>query len=568
MWTNAPRNGVNFMGRRTTYRIATLVGLCILLGTTISATPLPVTGIERVSVSSTGVQGEHWSSLGSISADGRYVAFHTMANNFLDIDQNDTKADVFVHDRQAKSTTLVSMSSNGTQGNESSSDADISANGRYVAFSSWARNLAPEASGYGDVYVHDRQTKQTVQISVASDGTPADEYSGSPSISDDGRFVAFSSKARNLVSNDTVYDDVFIHDRDTDSDGMFDEPGAIRTARVSQASDGTPAEGNSDRPQLSDDGRYIVFSSSAKTLTPEGMTPSAGVFLHDFETGETIQVSPSSNDYISFASISGDGRYISFVQTFNVYVYDRLTKQTVLVSPLADKQASDGGSGQAYLSRTGRYVTFPTNHQNVVGAPSDIHSAAVLYDRDTDNDGIFDEAEATATTVVAPPTDGHVTPMYSMNLQLSGSGRYIAFNSEASTLVANDTNADLDVFVRDQQMVQFSDISYQTDEQAKSATITVTLASFEGTVTVNFATSGGSATPGDDYQAISGTLTFDPGETTKTFNIPLFDDVRSEIRETVLLTLSGPTNAVLGDRAQATLTINASEGVYLPSVRR
>lgn len=158
--------------------------------------------------------------------------------------------------------------------------------------------------------------------------------------------------------------------------------------------------------------------------------------------------------------------------------------------------------------------------------------------------------------------------MYDMYPQISPTGRYILFDSQATTLVVNDTNDDPDTFVQDRQAVQFSHASYLVDERAESATITVSLASFEGTVTVNYATSSGSATAEHDYQPVSGTLTFAPGETTKTFDIPLIDDTRSEIGETILLTLSNPSNAVLGDRHQSTLMIGASEGVYLPSIQR
>jgi archaellum component FlaF (FlaF/FlaG flagellin family) len=112
--------------------------------------------------------------------------------------------DVFVHDRVTGQTTRVSVASDGTQGNGHSGSPSISADGRYVAFSSSASNLVPgDTNGRGDVFVHDRLTGQTTRVSVASDGTQGNGDSWWPSISADGRYVAFASEASNLVPGDT-----------------------------------------------------------------------------------------------------------------------------------------------------------------------------------------------------------------------------------------------------------------------------------------------------------------------------------------------------------------------------
>jgi cold shock CspA family protein len=133
--------------------------------------------------------------------------------------------DIFVHDRQTGDTTRVSVASDGTQGNDNSASpggSAISAYGRYVAFSSLASNLVPgDANGKRDVFVHDRQTGQTSRVSVASDGTQGNWISGDYGldISAYGRYVAFSSAATNLVPNDTSFaEDVFVHDREIETE--------------------------------------------------------------------------------------------------------------------------------------------------------------------------------------------------------------------------------------------------------------------------------------------------------------------------------------------------------------
>src|SRR5262249_32007494 len=135
----------------------------------------------------------------SVSADGRYVAFHSDATNLVFGDTNGC-TDVFVYDRQTGATARVSVASDGAQGNAGSVDPSVSGDGRFVAFHSAASNLVPgDTNGVTDVFVYDRQTGATARVSVASDGTQGNASSLEPSVSGDGRFVAFYSAASNLV---------------------------------------------------------------------------------------------------------------------------------------------------------------------------------------------------------------------------------------------------------------------------------------------------------------------------------------------------------------------------------
>ena len=166
---------------------------------------------RRVSISSTGTQANDASDSPSISADGRYVAFHSDATNLVAGDTNGA-SDIFVRDRQAGTTTRVSVSSAESQGNDDSYNPSISADGRSVAFQSDASNLvANDTNGTSDIFVRDRQAGTTRRVSISSTGTQGNNNSDAPSISADGRYVAFPSDATNLVANDTNgTSDVFV----------------------------------------------------------------------------------------------------------------------------------------------------------------------------------------------------------------------------------------------------------------------------------------------------------------------------------------------------------------------
>jgi uncharacterized lipoprotein NlpE involved in copper resistance len=235
------------------------------------------------------------------------VAFHSLADNLVSGDTNETR-DIFVHDRETGETTRVSVSSDGTQSNSTSYVPSISADGRQVAFYSDASNLVSgDTNGIGDIFVHDRDTGETTRVSVASNGTQGNSGSDYPSISADGRQVAFYSDASNLVSGDTNgFGDIFVHDRDTGE-----------TTRVNVSSDGTHSNICSFYPSISEDGRYVAFYSAASNLVSGDTNELGDIFVHDRETGETTRVSASSggsqcNDHSWYPSLSGDGSYVAF----------------------------------------------------------------------------------------------------------------------------------------------------------------------------------------------------------------------------------------------------------------
>ncbi|MFN5855906.1 MAG: DUF4347 domain-containing protein, partial [Pseudanabaenaceae cyanobacterium] len=266
---------------------------------------------QRVSVATGGIQATGGSGINpSISSDGRYVAFSSNATNLVTGDTN-AVPDIFVHDRQTNTTQLVSVATNGTQANNASSTPSISSDGRYVVFASDTTNLvAGDTNGLLDIFVYDRQTNTTQRVSVDSSGNQANNYSYTSSISSDGRYVAFESYADNLVAGDTNNTgDIFVYDRQTNT-----------TQRVSVDSSGTQAGSSSYNPSISSDGRYVAFASDATNLVEGDTNGLTDIFVYDRQTNTTQRVSVDSSGNQAIAnfggsytpSISSDGRYVAF----------------------------------------------------------------------------------------------------------------------------------------------------------------------------------------------------------------------------------------------------------------
>jgi hypothetical protein len=349
-----------------------------LLMATLCATGIPLAALpavaqttERVSVSSTGDQANRPTQSPRISADGRFVTFASFATNLVAGDTNGSQ-DIFVHDRESGTTSRVSVASDGTQG--SGFSPSISADGRFVAFLSWASNLVPgDTNNTADVFLRDRQNGTTIRVSVASDGTQANSDSDGASISADGRFVAFTSYASNLVAGDTNDGaDVFVHDRQSGT-----------TTRVSIASDGTQGNSRSHATSISADGRFVAFFSFASNLVAGDTNAVPDAFVHDRQTGTTSRVSVASdgtqgNNITYFSSISADGRFVAFFseasnlvagdtnEIHDVFVHDRQSGTTSRVSIASDGMQGNDESYDPSISADGRFVAFNSAASNLV----------------------------------------------------------------------------------------------------------------------------------------------------------------------------------------------------------
>jgi len=323
----------------------------------------------------------------AVSADGRYVAFHSQATTLVPGDTNGV-IDVFVHDRQTGATTRVSLASGGGQGNGNSVWPALSADCRFVAFQSVATNLVPDdTNGEQDVFIHDRQTGTTTRVSVTSAGAAAQGTSGGVTLSDDGHIVAFSSTAANLVPGDTNgFEDVFVHDRQT---GI--------TSRVSVDSAGVEADKAASYVSISGNGRFVGFASRATNLVPGDAGFNLDIFLHDRQTGATMLISANAtgqpaNGWSEWSSISYDGRYVAFHTTaddlgpndtndaYDVYLRDRQSGTVTLVS--VSSAGGQGNSASAWpdLSADGRVVSFLSWADNLV--PNDTNGVHDVFVHD------------------------------------------------------------------------------------------------------------------------------------------------------------------------------------------
>lgn len=441
-----------------------------MYGSALTASAQTETYPKIVSVASDGTQGNGQSRPFdgvAISGDGRYVAFSSDASNLVPGDTNGV-SDVFVHDRMTGETTRVSVASDGAEGNGQAGVPTISADGRYVAFSSQASNLVlNDTNNNKDVFVHDRTTGETARVSVNTTGEEGNGISEtySSSISADGRFVSFYSYASNLVPQDTNGSlDTFIHDRATG-----------QTARVSVTSDGTEGNDESDVSSLSADGRYVAFSSKASNLVPNDTNDTWDIFVHDRSTGETTRVSMASdgaegNDSSYLDSISADGRYVAFVSSasnlapndtthnWDVFVHDRTTGETTRVSAASNGAEGNGSidMSSTAISGDGRYVAFVSSGSNLVPDDTNHTWDTFVHDRST--------GQIARVSAASDGTEGNGT---SYTPSLSADGRYIAFASAATNLVPNDTNGASDVFVAENPLTTSPTLGEQAAALAK-----------------------------------------------------------------------------------------------------
>ena len=327
-----------------------------------------------------------------------------------------------MRDRMLGTTERVSASSTGQQGYFASDDPAISADGRYVAFRSGE-----------DVFVRDRKRDKTRTVSISSTGREGNRDSSDPAISADGRYVAFSSHASNLVPNDshdTNFVDVFVRDRKLDT-----------TKRVSVSSAGHRANGNSFSPAISADGRYVAFASLASNLVPQDTNGTWDVFVRDRKRHVTRRVSVARTGHQvergrggDEPAISADGRYVAFRSGEDVFVRDRKRDRTRRVSVSLSGHRGDGRSDDPAISATGRYVAFASRASNLVAEREDVF--------------VRDQKLDTTRRVSVSSTGQQGNGTSPHGVAISADGRYVAFYSFATNLVAGDTNSTADVFVR------------------------------------------------------------------------------------------------------------------------
>lgn len=532
----------------------------------------------RVSVNNLGEAAIDECKYPAVSGDGRYVAFWSRANN-LDPADNNIYPDIFVHDRLTAATTLVCVDSNGTSVSGEAGALSISADGRYVAFVTGAPLDPIDQNATFDIYVRDRQSLQTTRASLGIGGADSNGLSTQPSISNDGRFVSFSSIATNLVISDTNgMRDVFVRDRmlnftirlsesgngvagnDDSGNGSIVSLGAPVSAdgthvafaslasnlidhdlnddsdifvrnlplgqlfRASGSSSGVSGSGVATQGSVSADGRYVAFDSTSSNLVANDTNGTSDIFLRDRYATTTLRInlSPTGQETPSVsqsgaARISADGLYILYFSSANnlvsganswaqVYVYDMALNSTVVVSKSGTGQLSNNDSGSMFngqaISANGRFIAFRSSATNLVSGDTNGIVDVFLRDRDPDENGIFDDTPGTTTRMNVTSAGQQVFGSDATEPAISGDGRIIAFQSLSGTLVPNDTNNRIDIFVRDRlsgqtQRVSVNSAGVQSNEDSLKPSV-----SFDGRF-VAFSSNATNLDPNDSNQFYS-----------------------------------------------------------------
>jgi Tol biopolymer transport system component/subtilisin-like proprotein convertase family protein len=293
--------------------------------------------------------------------------------------------------------------------------------GRYLVFESDVSLVPGDTNGVADIYVVDRRNPAAapVRLSVTSQRLQAiGGESVTPAISSTGRVVAFASRATNLVPDDSNGAmDIFVHDRDADGDGVYDEADAVSTSRVSVTAAGGEADGASSEPTISGSGRSVAFTSMARNLGAGAGDATADVFVRDRALGTTVAVTNGT-----------------------------------------------GASGHPVISLDGRFIAFESVSSALVAGDTNGLMDVFLHDRDVDDDGVLDESGARASRIISVASNGALAAGgASRNPSITQEGRWTVFESEAFNLVSGDTNGVSDVFIHDRVLHTTTRLSRDAD---------------------------------------------------------------------------------------------------------
>ncbi|GIE99951.1 PD40 domain-containing protein [Paractinoplanes rishiriensis] len=411
--------------------VAIGAGTVLALAPAVAGHAAPAVSTVRVSQAADGAEPDSNSTDPAITPDGRYVLFGSNATNLIPGDTNGVR-DLFVRDAATGELDLVTRGLNGAQSNGAAYNGRISDNGRFVAYWSAASNLAPDdTNGVDDIFVYDRQTASTTRL-------PGGLYEATfPDISGTGRYVAYSTRSALLPEDTDLFSDLYLWDRTTKAVTLLVDGG----------------DGENSSPVMSSNGRWITFTSSSTNLTKDTVASGNNSYLLDRTTGTVTLVSKASDGTPASVgsypqSISDNGRYIAFTSAAtnlvagdengetDVFLHDRVTGRTVAASSTPDGATGDGASYDPDVSPDGRYVSYFSLSQNLTGEALpewDIHT--YLYDRVNGTN-----------TVVSLPAEGAGSGG-GWTSAVSSGGRFVAYESFGNGLVDGDTNDEMDIFV-------------------------------------------------------------------------------------------------------------------------
>jgi uncharacterized repeat protein (TIGR01451 family) len=414
-----------------------------------------VTNLERVSLGNGDVEGDGSSFFPYSSYDGRIVAFESWARNWAYDGPSGSRnwIDIFYRDRLTGYTQKITFDYYGQETADNKSvDPTVTYDGRYIVYTSYATNLVPDDTNGSiffedtglDVFMHDRVQNSTIRVSLNWQGQEIDG-SSSGIITGDGRYIVFFSSGTNVIpgGNELEHTYLFIRDWQT---------GAIN--QLLQTVDGQPPNGLSQHPAASYDGRYIVYASSASNLVPNDLNGHSDIFYLDRQTGVQRRVTLGPNGEANGPSgrpqISGDGRYIVFHSeatnlvandtngVSDIFLYEMATGALRRISVAGNGAQSNGLSKEPSICHDGRFVSFTSAATNLV--PGDVNGQRDVFVYGTANGQI---------RVVTANANGEWGNNIAHRSFMIPNCEMVAFASEADNLVPNDTNGERDAFMGD-----------------------------------------------------------------------------------------------------------------------
>ena len=404
---------------------------------TVTAAPV-VSFFELVSRDNSGGQTTGGAAFPDVSSDGRFVAFQ-YEGSLVPADGN-PRSDVYVYDRQNDTVELISRDASGTVGDNFSAQPSISADGRFVAFRSPATNLVPlDTNGVNDIFVFDRTNQTIERVSVNNSGDEANGSCSRPSISDDGRYVAFASSATNL--DGAGFRGVFVYDRQNDT-----------IVRASLNTSGNPVSGSGSGVALSGNGQVVAFSYSG-VLDSSDTNGEDDIYVRDLVAGTTELVSKNGNGDIGDnesieAAISQDGRFVAFSSAatnlvtpdsngrYDVFVFDRTNDTIERVSQDNSGAIGNGSSFVPAISNDGRFVTFESNADNLVTGDTNTAQDIFLFDRNLSQ-----------IVRMSVNPNGTQADAGNQSSAISGDGGTVVFQTDSNILFTGDSDSGSDIIV-------------------------------------------------------------------------------------------------------------------------
>jgi Tol biopolymer transport system component len=417
-------------------------------------------------------------------------------------------------------TTIESLGAGGVPGNGWSQDAKFARGDEVIAFASNANNLVPGDTGGTDIFVRDRAANTIVRVSVRADGTQAPGTHWHPDITPDARFIVWSSDATSLAQPATVGRHIFLRDRDANGNGIFDEPGHVTVELISVSGDGTPGNGPSSMPVISGDGRFIAFQSDATNLANGDGNGAMDIFVRDRLSGKTTLVSRGLGDQSgaglsNVPNISRDGAYIIFQSnapdlvagdtnaTTDVFRYATATGAIETVSVTAEGASLAGGSVLGSEAVVGPCLSGDGRHIVFQSTASN----AVSGDGNGQIDILAKDMTTGRVSLISMRANGEQTQFPSVSPTISVDGRFVVFGTQDPLIVPGDTNRRQDMFLRDRD--DDNDGIFDEPSPIKIRRVSVgsdgiqpTLASYGGRICddgrcVLFTTTAGNLVPGD-----------------------------------------------------------------------